>query len=117
MKQCRFKEWKGQKIRNEYIRGAVHVGKFRDKAGEATVLWFGHVMLRRLWVKDVRDGAARQEEKGKAKEEVYGHSEGGHAGSWCDGGRCGGQGKMDTDGSAVAEQLKGNSICVKQNAA
>ncbi len=30
--------------------------------------------------KDVRDLAARQEEKGKAKEEVYGCTEGGHAG-------------------------------------
>ncbi len=29
--------------------------------------------------KDVRDGAARQEETGKAKEEDYGSSEGGHA--------------------------------------
>uniref|UniRef100_A0A8C4NAX6 CCHC-type domain-containing protein n=1 Tax=Eptatretus burgeri TaxID=7764 RepID=A0A8C4NAX6_EPTBU len=32
--------------------------------------------------KDVEDGAARQEEKRKANEEVHGYGEGGHAGGW-----------------------------------
>ena len=37
--------------------------------------------------KDVEDGAARQEEKRKAKEEVHGCGEGGHAGGWSVNGR------------------------------
>ena len=42
------------------------------------------------WEKDIEDGAARQEEKRKAKEEVHGCGEGGHAGGWSVNGRCGG---------------------------
>ncbi len=53
--------------------------------------------LRRRREKDVRDGAAMKDEKQKAKEEVYGCGEGGHAGGGHDGGRCRGQGKMETD--------------------
>lgn len=43
----------------------------------------------RCWIyseKDTVDGAARQEEKKKAKEEVYGCSERGPAGGWHNGG-------------------------------
>ena len=30
-------------IRNEYIRGTVHVGWFGEKTREARLKWFGHV--------------------------------------------------------------------------
>ncbi|XP_056130394.1 methyl-CpG-binding protein 2 isoform X2 [Lampris incognitus] len=49
------------------------------------------------WEKDAEYGAAREEEKRKAKEEVYGCGEGGHAGGWCDRGRCRGQEEMEPD--------------------
>ena len=73
------------RIRNEYIRGTAQVGRFGDKVREARLRWFGHVHRRVSGVyreKDVEDGAARQEEKRKAKEEVHGCGEGGHAGGW-----------------------------------
>ena len=55
------------KIRNEYIRGTVQVGRF----GEKGLRWFGHVLTteERCWVyweNDSDDGAARKEETGKA---------------------------------------------------
>ncbi len=93
------------KIRDDYIRGTAHDGKFGNKAREVRLCWFG-----RVWrggrhgthqVKGVKDGAARQEEKGKAKEEVYGCSEGGHAGA-----RWGEQGKTETD-DPLWQPLKG----------
>ncbi|KAI5104078.1 hypothetical protein C0J45_5704, partial [Silurus meridionalis] len=31
------------KIRNEFIRGTAHVGRFGDKVREARLRWFGHV--------------------------------------------------------------------------
>ena len=30
-------------IRNEYIRGTSQVGRFREKAREARLRWYGHV--------------------------------------------------------------------------
>ena len=32
------------RIRNEYIRGAAHVGRFGQKLREARLRWFGHVL-------------------------------------------------------------------------
>ena len=40
------------------------------------------------WEKDIQDGATTQEEKRKAKKEVYRYVERGHASVWCDKGRC-----------------------------
>ncbi|KAK3514351.1 hypothetical protein QTP70_015880 [Hemibagrus guttatus] len=34
------------RIRNEYIRGTAHVGRFGDKLREARLRWFGHVQRR-----------------------------------------------------------------------
>ncbi|KAK3520148.1 hypothetical protein QTP70_016255 [Hemibagrus guttatus] len=34
------------RIRNEYIRGTVHVGRLGDKVREARLRWFGHVQRR-----------------------------------------------------------------------
>ncbi|KAK3511554.1 hypothetical protein QTP70_009660 [Hemibagrus guttatus] len=34
------------RIRNEYIRGTAHVGRFGDKVREARLRWFGHVQRR-----------------------------------------------------------------------
>ncbi|KAI5618911.1 hypothetical protein C0J50_21582, partial [Silurus asotus] len=34
------------RIRNEFIRGTAHVGRFRDKVREARLRWFGHVQRR-----------------------------------------------------------------------
>ena len=31
------------KIRNKYIRGTTHVTRFKDKARESRLRWFGHV--------------------------------------------------------------------------
>ncbi|KAK3554237.1 hypothetical protein QTP70_020097 [Hemibagrus guttatus] len=36
------------RIRNEYIRGTAHVGRFRDKVREARLRWFGHVQRREI---------------------------------------------------------------------
>ncbi|KAI5609084.1 hypothetical protein C0J50_6086, partial [Silurus asotus] len=33
-------------IRNEFIRGTAHVGRFGDKVREAIFRWFGHVQRR-----------------------------------------------------------------------
>uniref|UniRef100_A0A0E9SZ62 Uncharacterized protein n=1 Tax=Anguilla anguilla TaxID=7936 RepID=A0A0E9SZ62_ANGAN len=49
-------------------------------------------MVGHVWRRDAGDGAARQEEKRKAKEKVHGHGEGGLAGGWCRG-----QEEMETD--------------------
>ena len=32
------------KIRNEYIRGSAHVGRFGEKTREARLRWYGHVL-------------------------------------------------------------------------
>ncbi|KAF7696815.1 hypothetical protein HF521_005233 [Silurus meridionalis] len=34
------------RIRNEFIRGTSHVGRFGDKVREARLRWFGHVQRR-----------------------------------------------------------------------
>ncbi|KAI5088777.1 hypothetical protein C0J45_21349, partial [Silurus meridionalis] len=34
------------RIRNEFIRGTAHVGRFGDKVREARLRWFGHVQRR-----------------------------------------------------------------------
>ena len=34
------------RIRNEYIRGTAHVGRFRESLREARLRWFGHVLRR-----------------------------------------------------------------------
>ncbi|KAK3574713.1 hypothetical protein QTP86_015385 [Hemibagrus guttatus] len=34
------------RIKNEYFRGTVHVGRLRDKVREARLRWFGHVQRR-----------------------------------------------------------------------
>ncbi|KAI5106417.1 hypothetical protein C0J45_4114, partial [Silurus meridionalis] len=34
------------RIRNEFIRGTVHVGRFGDKVREVRLRWFGHVQRR-----------------------------------------------------------------------
>ncbi|KAF7691849.1 hypothetical protein C0J45_17882 [Silurus meridionalis] len=34
------------RIRNEFIRGTAHVGRFGDKAREARLRWFGHIQKR-----------------------------------------------------------------------
>ena len=34
------------RIKNEFIRGTAHVGKFREKVREARLRWFGHVLRR-----------------------------------------------------------------------
>ena len=43
------------------------------------------------------DGAARQMKEGETKEDISGCGEGGHAGVWCDKGRCRRQGEMKMD--------------------
>ncbi|KAK3546076.1 hypothetical protein QTP70_020445 [Hemibagrus guttatus] len=63
------------RIRNEYIRGTAHVGRLGDKVRESRLRWFGHVQRRYseyIGRENVGHGAARQEAKRKAKEEVYG---------------------------------------------
>ncbi|KAK3566996.1 hypothetical protein QTP86_008531 [Hemibagrus guttatus] len=37
------------RIRNEYIRGTAHVGRFGDKVREARLRWFGHVQRRETY--------------------------------------------------------------------
>ncbi|KAI5104704.1 hypothetical protein C0J45_6330, partial [Silurus meridionalis] len=37
------------RIRNEFIRGTTHVGRFGDKVREARLRWFGHVQRRDMW--------------------------------------------------------------------
>ena len=32
------------KIRNEYIRGTAHVGRFGEKTREARLRWYGHAL-------------------------------------------------------------------------
>ncbi|KAF7660419.1 hypothetical protein LDENG_00282150 [Lucifuga dentata] len=67
--------------------------------------------------KDAEDGAARQEEKRKAKEEVYQCGERGRAGGWRNRGRCRGQGEMETDDPlwqplmGAAERRRKHGIC------
>ena len=34
------------KIRNEYIRGTLHVGKFGKKTREARLMWYGHLPMK-----------------------------------------------------------------------
>ncbi|KAI5624851.1 hypothetical protein C0J50_15657, partial [Silurus asotus] len=34
------------RIRNEFIRGTAHVGRFGDKVREKRLRWFGHVQRR-----------------------------------------------------------------------
>ncbi|KAI5609648.1 hypothetical protein C0J50_5859, partial [Silurus asotus] len=36
------------RIRNEFIRGTVHVGRFGDKVREVRLRWFGHVQRRNM---------------------------------------------------------------------
>ena len=55
------------KIRNEYIRGTVQVGRFGEKTREARLRWFGHV--RRNDYGYVRRRILRMELPGKRKQE------------------------------------------------
>ncbi|KAK3514069.1 hypothetical protein QTP70_002908 [Hemibagrus guttatus] len=56
------------RIRNEYIRGTAHVGRFGDKVREARLRWFGHVQRRESEYIG-RRMLDKQEAKRKAKEE------------------------------------------------
>ena len=71
------------KIRNEYIIGTAHVGRFGEKTREARLRWCTE---ERWWEKDAGDGVTRREETGKAKKEVYGCGERWHDWGWSDGG-------------------------------
>ena len=52
------------KIRNEYIRGTMQVGRFGEKTREARLRWFGYVRKKDTgwvyWRKDAEDGTARR---------------------------------------------------------
>lgn len=53
------------KIRHEYIRGTAQVKWFEDKVKEASLRWFEWAgeRLQIHWIKDVKYGVAREEEK------------------------------------------------------
>ncbi|KAK3550968.1 hypothetical protein QTP70_011474 [Hemibagrus guttatus] len=48
------------RIRNEYIRGTVHVGRLGDKVREARLRWFGHVQRRERKGRDLADMMERR---------------------------------------------------------
>ena len=52
-------------IRNEYIRGTAHVGRFGEKTREARLRWYGHV--RRKYDEHSRRRMLRMESLGKRK--------------------------------------------------
>ncbi|KAF7647393.1 hypothetical protein LDENG_00173020 [Lucifuga dentata] len=86
------------KIKNEYIRGTAQVRWFRDKAREARLRWFGHVQRRdagyigRMLKMELPGKRKRGWPKRRFIDVVRGH-----AGGWCNRGRCRGQGEMETD--------------------
>ena len=43
MLRCSLGVTRMDKIRNEYIRGTAHVGKFGDKTREARLRWYGYL--------------------------------------------------------------------------
>ena len=53
------------KIRNEYIRGTAHVGRFGEKTRQARLRWFGHVQSKDDGILDAEDGTASKGETGK----------------------------------------------------
>ncbi|KAF7688951.1 hypothetical protein HF521_013758, partial [Silurus meridionalis] len=44
--RCSLGVAKMNRIRNEFIRGTVHEGRFGDKVREVRLRWFGHVQRR-----------------------------------------------------------------------
>ncbi|KAI5608354.1 hypothetical protein C0J50_6825, partial [Silurus asotus] len=55
------------RIRNEFIRGTAHVGRFGDEEREAKLRWFGHVQRRDIGYISRR--MLRMESPGRRKRE------------------------------------------------
>ncbi|KAI5088070.1 hypothetical protein C0J45_21613, partial [Silurus meridionalis] len=53
------------RIRNEFISGTAHVGRFGDKVREVRLRWFGHVQRRDMG--DISRGMLRMETPGRRK--------------------------------------------------
>ncbi|KAK3553753.1 hypothetical protein QTP70_009192 [Hemibagrus guttatus] len=68
------------RIRNEYIRGTVHVGRLGDKVREARLRWFGHVQRREISV-----GHIHQSPWSLSKEDLKGGDAGGSHWGFSDG--------------------------------
>ena len=78
------------KIKIEYIKGTVKVERLgnADEGGQAEVVWTCHEERPGVCKKKGDgNGIAGKEEKKKAEEEIFGCSEGGCRGSWCEGKR------------------------------
>ena len=78
------------KIRNEYIRSTVNVGRLGMKMREGRLSWYGHVMRRPRVCKkkDDGNGVTEKEEKREANEKIFKFSERRYGESWCEGDGC-----------------------------